>query len=77
LIQQKVLTVVGKSEMKMTTTTTMMCKIDDPSCDTLGLFEPSDVKISRTYLYIADTNNHLIRIFDLEKQVLKTLPIRE
>jgi thiol-disulfide isomerase/thioredoxin len=71
LVEQKVLTVIGKPEM------TTMCNINDPSCDTLGLYEPSDIKISGNHLYIADTNNHLIRIFDLEKRVLKTLPVKE
>jgi thiol-disulfide isomerase/thioredoxin len=68
---QKVSTLVGKAEMKTT------CNIDDPSCDTLGLFEPSDVKKRGNALYIADTNNHLIRVFDLDKMVLKTLSIKE
>jgi NHL repeat len=54
-----------------------LCNIDDPACDTLRLYEPSDVKIRNNALYIADTNNHLIRIFDLDKKVLRTLPIRE
>lgn len=71
LAEQKVSTVVGKPEMKT------MCNINDPSCDTLGLFEPSDVKIRGNLLYIADTNNHLIRIFDLQSKVLKTLPVKE
>lgn len=71
LVEQKVSTVVGKAEMKT------MCNINDPACDTLGLFEPSDVKKKGNSLYIADTNNHLIRVFDLEKMVLKTLPVKE
>ena len=71
LAEQKVLIVIGKPEM------TTMCNINDPSCETLGLYEPSDIKISGNHLCIADTNNHLIRIFDLEKRVLKTLPIKE
>jgi hypothetical protein len=32
-------TPVGRSQMKT------MCNVDDLSCDRLGLFEPSDVKI--------------------------------
>lgn len=71
LDSQKVSTVVGKAEMKT------MCNIDDPSYDTLGLYEPSDVKQRGNTLYIADTNNHLVRVFDLEKMVLKTLAVRE
>jgi DNA-binding beta-propeller fold protein YncE len=71
LVQQRVTTLVGgKPEMKA------VCNIHDPSCDTLGLFEPSDVKLrNRNLLYVADTNNHLIRIFDLGKKVLRTLDI--
>jgi hypothetical protein len=49
----------------------------DPSCDTHRLFERSDVKIRGNLLYVADTNNHLVRIFDLDKKVLKTLAIKE
>ena len=71
LAEQRVSTLVGKPEMKT------VCNIDDPACDTLGLYEPSDVKIRNNALYIADTNNHLIRIFDLDKKVLRTLPVRE
>jgi DNA-binding beta-propeller fold protein YncE len=71
LVDQKVSTLVGKPEMKA------VCNIDNPSCDTLGLFEPSDVEVRGNTLYIADTNNHLIRTFDLEKNVLRTLPVRE
>jgi thiol-disulfide isomerase/thioredoxin len=71
LAEQRVSTLVGRPEMKT------VCNIDDPSCDTLGLFEPSDVKVRGSLLYIADTNNHLVRIFDLEKKVLRTLAIKE
>jgi thiol-disulfide isomerase/thioredoxin len=71
LAEQKVSTVVGRPEMQT------MCLIDDPACDTLGLFEPSDVKMRGNSLYIADTNNHLVRVFDLEKKVLRTLPIKD
>lgn len=68
---QNVSTLVGKAEMKTA------CNIDDPACDTLGLFEPSDVKKHKNALYLADTNNHLVRVFDLEKMVLRTLSIKE
>jgi len=71
LAEQQISTLVGRPEMKT------VCNIDDPSCDTLGLFEPSDVKVRGNLLYIADTNNHVVRIFDLEKKVLKTLTIKE
>ena len=71
LVEGKVTTLVGKPSMKT------VCNIDDPSCDTLGLFEPSDVKLHNNKLYITDTNNHLIRIFDLSKKVLQTLNISD
>jgi len=53
-----------------------MCRLDDPSCDTLGLYEPSDVEFYQDKLYISDTNNHLIRVYDLSTNILKTLDIR-
>jgi hypothetical protein len=40
-------------------------------------FEPSDVKTRGNLLYIADTNNYLVRIFELDKRVLMTLTIKE
>lgn len=51
------------------------CRFEDKNCDTLGLYEPSDVKIYKEILYIADTNNHLIRTFDLNKKILNTIKI--
>lgn len=71
LAGQQISTLVGRPEMKT------VCNIDDPSCDTLGLYEPSDVELRNNLLYIVDTNNHLIRIFDLEKKVLQTLTLQE
>ncbi len=71
LAGRKVTTLVGRPEMKA------VCNIDDPSCDTLGLYEPGDVKVHGNTLYIADTNNHLIRMYDLEKKVLRTLVVHE
>lgn len=65
----EVSTLVGRTGMKT------VCRIDDPQCDTLPLYEPSDVKQYDNKLYIADTNNHLIRIFDLEKKILGTFKI--
>ena len=65
-----VVTLVGKQG------TDTMCRLDDPSCDTLGLYEPSDVEWYQDKLYITDTNNHLIRIYDLKTNVLSTLDIR-
>ncbi len=39
------------------------------------LDEPSGLSIAGGKLYIADTNNHLIRVWDLEKSFLSTLAI--
>jgi thiol-disulfide isomerase/thioredoxin/DNA-binding beta-propeller fold protein YncE len=43
-------------------------------CELL-LYEPNDVKYHNNRLYIADTNNHLIRIYDLNKRKLDVLDI--
>jgi len=45
-----------------------ICKIGDEKCDFLPLNEPNDVLFYEGKLWIADTNNHLIRIFDLERK---------
>ncbi len=42
----------------------------------LSLYEPNDVKFYDNKLYIADTNNHLIRIYDLTSRLLTTLNLR-
>ncbi|MDE1766717.1 MAG: redoxin domain-containing protein [Thaumarchaeota archaeon] len=52
-----------------------ICRLGDPNCDSLGLYEPSDVKWYMDKLYIADTNNHLIRIYDTKTNLLNTLEI--
>lgn len=53
-----------------------ICKVGQGGCDSLGLYEPGDVKAYKEKLYIADTNNHLIRIYDQKTNILKTLGIR-
>jgi DNA-binding beta-propeller fold protein YncE len=50
-----------------------ICKIGDKDCDVLPLYEPNDIKYFQNKLFIADTNNHLIRIFDIEKKELSDL----
>ncbi len=70
LENEKVSTIIGKHGMGG------ICKIGDPNCDTLGLYEPSDMELYEDKLYIADTNNHIIRVYDLKTNVLKTLDIR-
>ncbi len=52
-----------------------MCRFGDPECDTLGLFEPNDVKVNGSNLYIVDTNNHLVRRLSLKDRLLKTLDV--
>ncbi|HXG14101.1 MAG TPA: thioredoxin-like domain-containing protein [Candidatus Nitrosotenuis sp.] len=51
------------------------CLPDNPHCDILGLYEPADVEFYNDKLYIADTNNHLIRVFDLKANRLQTLDL--
>ncbi len=70
LDKEKVSTIIGRHGMGG------ICRLDDPNCDTLGLYEPSDVEHYEDKLYIADTNNHLIRVYDLKTNILKTLDIR-
>ena len=60
---------IGKSGMESA------CRLDDPECEKLGLYEPSDVKPCDNMLYIADTDNSLVRTFDIEKKVLGTFDI--
>lgn len=52
-----------------------VCKPDDPSCNILPLYEPSDVKFFDNYLFMADTNNHLLRKFDLNTNMLEDVEI--
>ena len=49
------------------------CRFGDKECDAFGLYEPNDVKVYRGQLYITDTNNHMLRVFDLSRKVLKTV----
>lgn len=67
---EQVHTLIGKND------SSTVCRFDDPSCDTLGLYEPSDVEWYDNKLYITDTNNHLIRVYDLKTNLLDTLEIQ-
>src|SRR5574338_79987 len=62
----QVYTLIGKTEKNT------VCLSDDPQCDILALYEPSDVELYNDKIYIADTNNHLIRVFDLKTNSLGT-----
>ncbi|NDB47262.1 MAG: hypothetical protein EB163_08280 [Nitrososphaeria archaeon] len=66
----QVYTLIGKSEKET------VCLPENPQCDILALYEPSDVELYDGKLYIADTNNHLIRIFDIKTNSLSTLEIK-
>ena len=68
LVNDNTSTIIGKH-------TSGICRLDDPNCDSLGLYEPSDVKWYQDRLYISDTNNHLIRVYDTKTNLLKTLEI--
>lgn len=47
------------------------CRPDrEAECEVLPLWEPSDVKLQGENLYLADTNNHLIRGYNLQSQNL-------
>ncbi len=68
-VQKKQVTTLLKRENKES------CMIGDKSCAVLPLAEPNDVKKKGELLYIADTNNHLIRILNLQTQELGDLKI--
>ncbi|MDC8438312.1 MAG: hypothetical protein LV468_04845, partial [Candidatus Nitrosotenuis sp.] len=71
LKQSQVNTLIGKTEKNL------VCMPDNPECDILPLYEPSDVECHDNKLYITDTNNHLIRVFDLGKNTLHVLDVRK
>ncbi len=62
-------TLIGKSDKNV-------CSINDKTCSYLPLFEPNDVILYKGKLYIADTNNHLIRIYDMKNGTLEDLMIK-
>ncbi len=66
----QVVTLIGQNRKNL------VCLPDNPQCDVLPLYEPSDVEFYDDKLYITDTNNHLIRTFDLKTNVLGTLDVR-
>lgn len=69
LHNQKVASIIYRPEGKK------VCMVGDKECEILPLFEPNDVKVLEPYLYIADTNNHLIRVFNLQTKELRDLEI--
>ncbi len=51
----------------------VLCSND---CNILGLYEPNDVKVYMDRLYIADTNNHLIRVYTFSTNKLEDLKLK-
>jgi len=70
LKSSQVYTLIGKTEKETA------CLPENTLCDILALYEPGDVELYNGKLYIADTNNHLIRVFDLKTNMLSTLEIK-
>jgi DNA-binding beta-propeller fold protein YncE len=68
--KSQVYTLIGKTDKNT------VCLPDNQECAILSLYEPGDVKYHEGRLYIADTNNHLIRVFDLQKNTLSTLDVQ-
>jgi DNA-binding beta-propeller fold protein YncE len=50
--------------------------LDDGSFERARLYEPEGLAVFEERLYIADTNNHLIRVADLETRTVQTLSLR-
>ncbi|QQG44737.1 MAG: redoxin domain-containing protein [Candidatus Roizmanbacteria bacterium] len=55
---------------------TDICMIGDKKCEQLALYEPNDIVAKNDLLFIADTNNHLIRVFDPRTEILDDLKIK-
>ena len=70
LKSSQVATLVGKTEKNL------VCLPGNSQCNILPLYEPSDVEFYDSKLYITDTNNHLIRTFDLKTNTLDALDVR-
>jgi thiol-disulfide isomerase/thioredoxin len=70
LKNSQVYTLVGKTQKNL------VCLPDNPECNILPLYESADVELYENKLYIADTNNHLIRVFDLNTNSLQILDVR-
>ncbi|NHJ05061.1 MAG: hypothetical protein EAX90_09570 [Candidatus Heimdallarchaeota archaeon] len=71
LEEEKISTIISTNDQK----TCLLYTEKIIPTDWLSLFEPNDIKYSQEFLFIADTNNHLIRRFDLNKQILEDVII--
>lgn len=69
LTKREVLTLVGRDSQSK------VCLVGDRACEILPLSEPGDVELKGDFLYLADTNNHLIRVFNLKKLTLEEVKL--
>jgi sugar lactone lactonase YvrE len=49
---------------------------DDGDADEASFWEPGGLSLAGSAIYVADTNNHAIRVCDLEERRVRTLPVR-
>ncbi|HUV71698.1 MAG TPA: thioredoxin-like domain-containing protein [Clostridia bacterium] len=74
---------IRRADLKTQTISTLIgrqkeaqvCLIGDRACEEVPLFEPNDVFLFEPFLFIADTNNHLIRVLDKENLSLRNVEI--
>jgi thiol-disulfide isomerase/thioredoxin len=69
LKKRTVETLVGRNEERA-------CTVDGKDCGVIPLNEPNGVVADGDLLYIADTNNHMVRVFDRAKKELFELVIK-
>ena len=50
---------------------------DDGTFDDATFWAPSGLSLAGRMLYVADTNNHAIRVLDLDAETVRTLAIRQ
>jgi len=73
LNSDKIITLIGVDEHNP-----KVCMINEgkmTTCNELPLFEPNDIITTKDRLLIADTNNHLIRMYDPKEKRLKNIQI--
>ena len=68
----KIHTLIKRSDKNKT-----VCTVEGTDCGVLPLNEPNDVLVYKEHIYIADTNNHLIRVFDTAAKKLETLTLSD
>ncbi|MCP5051237.1 MAG: redoxin family protein [bacterium] len=68
----ELLTVIRRNGQSKTT-----CVVNETEHKIPPLNEPNDVLVHNNYVYIADTNNHMIRVYDTAAKTLETLKLEE